>query len=1465
MKTEPHAGQFLLQAAAAGLLALAAILPARADYSNTVMSLHPLGYWQLNETTPVPTDAATNSGTLLSAANGLYAGVTHPVSGALAGSSDTAGGFANGAKVTIPWNAALNPPGPFSVECWANSDAVDGNRHTLVQSWVQGQNLTNSNDRSGWLLRQEGADLVLVLGSLGTPAAGAPYFYYTVPGVVSAGVWQHFLVSYDGTSPSIYINGSLATPTVTRSDGVALSPADIAAIRVTPNPLGPEIIGDRGYGGWAFSGSIDEVAIYGSALGASDALAHYQNGTNASPSQPYDQLVKASSPVGYWRLDEPAFVIVPPVATNLGSWGSGSDGRYLKGASPLEPGVPYHGFGTNNTAARFPGIAGLKDGDPGNPLTPGSCIKIPAQSGTIENMTITCWVKRNGDQVYWRGLVTQRDTDPSGTGHGGNGTGITLGGNGASATQGQGAELRMLWNKDDVYWQYDPQLYTPDQRWAFCAVVFSPTNRTVYLNTHAVSRTVPDNETTMPATPHDWSVNPIFLGYDARGPYYGENSAFNGAMDEVAIFDRALTTNEMRQLYAAAEVPPIILAQPQAPPPPVYEGMMVSLSVVCDEYASSSPLHYQWTKNGVPMPGQTTSVLAFSNLVTNDSGNYTVVVTNAFGAATSSVAVLTVLTGPPLIAHPPQSLQRYAGSTATFTVTAVGSAPLAYQWSFNGTPLSGATSSAYSVFDVRAGDAGNYSVLVTNTYGTTNVNAALTLLTATKLAAVVTERTPLGYWRLDETNGTVAYDYEGGRDGTYGAGVTNNVPGPEPAAFQGFDTGNKAYALNGNGGYVTVPSFGQINGAMTIVAWIKPDAVQSDWAGLVFTRGDGGGTSGLQYTQVGQLGYTWNDAAASYNWQSGLFPTADQWNFVALVVEPTQATVYLDSGTGMQFAVNTLAHGTATWSGVRFGSDSYGGRDYKGSMDDVAVYAYALSADEIDNIRKAGINGIYTPAKAFRWKGTNGADWSVAGNWNNTVPGASDIAVLSDSSTAGATVNLGADVTVGGLRFNDKVANQTIASTSGKTLVLSGGSVEVQAGTLSITCPILATNVGLVTSGTGVLNIRGALQTTYPNPGSWERVTVSGIELSGSGSWTILNDYPVMDVNGTLTVNDGAMIDWSSAVFTIAAFPGDTGILVQNGGVVKTIAQTTVWNGCCQGPGLILGHDNYFGGSGTSTAEYDLNGGTLTTPSVYCVNGIDSFNLQPPAGSAVFRFNGGILLATENDSTDPDIVKEGCTNLMGNLSHAYVGLGGAKIDTAGFTCGMGQGLEHDPALGATADGGLTKLGLGTLSLYKSSTYTGTTKVQVGVLSCPTVNALGGGALEIDASATVNLTYAGTRSITGLTIAGVAKPSGVYGSAASGAANVDAHFTGTGTVTVAPAVPPTPTLPPGNFSIATGGVPTFSNVSTTAGYTYWLTYKDSLKDATWTRIGTGTAGGGNKTFTDTVTPYPAQRFYRLEVQ
>ncbi|MBE7499557.1 MAG: immunoglobulin domain-containing protein [Verrucomicrobiales bacterium] len=1236
--------------------------------------------------------------------------------------------------------------------------------------------------------------------------------------------------SETGTSGtgSIYVNGVENAP-----------PQAIGGNGYVPNTTAPLRIGAGNPAGAAslfFPGWMDEVAVYPYALSSSQITAHYTAAT-ANPAG-YAALIAGDQPTGYWRFNEPPLppepVPVSVVVANQGSWGASANGTFNSGGmSSGVPGVPYAGFGAGNTACQFTG-------------TSESYIEIPAQNLLTDSWTVTCWAKRNGVSEYWNMLYSSPadlGQPTAGPSHPVTGVGFGNGGNPENTRN----DLRMYWagtdaNTGNYGATPSPALYMPDQQWTFVAMVASPSNIVMYMNGQAATHTP-----TTPYGAHDFSTVASFIGKKQKYNGWdsgGEVNGFRGTIDEVAIFDQALTEAQIRQLLAAAEVPPIILVQPQAPPPPVYEGMTLSLSVLVDEHSSTAPLEYQWTKNGDPMPGQTTANLTVSSLVTSDTGNYAVVVSNAFGSVTSSTVALTVLAGPPLIAQPPQSIQRYAGATATFSVTAYGSIPLSYQWSLNSTPISGATSSSYTVTDVRAGEERATTTWSLSAYGTVNANASLTLLSATKLAAVVTERTPFGYWRMDETSGTLAYDYWGGRDGTLRTGVTGNAPGPEPAAFQGFDTGNTAYELNGNGGYVTVPPFGAINGAMTIVAWIKPDAVQSDWAGLVYTRGDGGSTSGLQFTQGGQLGYNWNDAAASYNWQSGLYPTADEWNFVALVVEPTQATLYLDSGFGLQPAVNTLNHGTATWSGVRFGSDPYGGRDYRGSLDDVAVYAYALPADEIENIRKAGVEGIYTPAKLFRWKGAGGANWSVAGNWNDTVPGASDTAVLSDSSSAGATINLNTDVTVGGLRFNNKVANQTIASTSGRTLALSGGDVEVHAGRLSISCPIDATANGFTKSGSGVLNIAGPMEVTYQPPNEWTFHQVGGIELSGTGSWTVANDFPVMDVVGTVTVNDNATLDWSSSVSGIALRGGETGVLVQNGGLVKGKPVGDGW-ACCSGPGFILGgKPDYWGGTGASTAEYVLNGGILLVASIYNMNGAWDTPPAPPNGSAVFRFNGGILRATQADATDPGAIKEACTNLIGNLSHAYVGLGGAKIDVATFSCGINQALEHDPALGATPDGGLRAMstgGPGTLALYKLSSFTGP--------------------LAIDTGVTVRLGYAGDQQVAGVSIGGVDQGTGTFG---VGHKNPNGVFAGTGTVTVASAPPPPPTLPASSFSIA-GGVPTFTDVPTTVGYTYWLTYKNRLTDAAWIRIGAGTAGGGNKTFTDNVTAYPAYRFYRLEFQ
>ncbi len=75
------------------------------------------------------------------------------------------------------------------------------------------------------------------------------------------------------------------------------------------------------------------------------------------------------------------------------------------------------------------------------------------------------------------------------------------------------------------------------------------------------------------------------------------------------------------------------------------------------------------------------------------AGSYAVVVTNVAGAETSAVALLTVWV-PPAIMTQPQSTTNVVGTTANFSVTASGTAPLSYQWQSNGTNASGAALAA---------------------------------------------------------------------------------------------------------------------------------------------------------------------------------------------------------------------------------------------------------------------------------------------------------------------------------------------------------------------------------------------------------------------------------------------------------------------------------------------------------------------------------------------------------------------------------------------------------------------------------------------------------------------------------------------------------------------------------------------------------------------------------------------------
>ncbi len=199
-----------------------------------------------------------------------------------------------------------------------------------------------------------------------------------------------------------------------------------------------------------------------------------------------------------------------------------------------------------------------------------------------------------------------------------------------------------------------------------------------------------------------------------------------GPLSIVKVLANAGANKIFRGVSFAPNLGPLIVTQPQSQT--VMNGSQVTFDVIAQ---SRVALSYQWQKDGAALPGATDSSLALIGVSTNDQGTYRVVVTNSYGSIVSAGASLTVNTTltPPSITTQPSSQTVTLGGSTMFTVTATGTQPLDYQWSFNGTDISGQTNSSLNVLNASQADQGSAPQRESNPGGTTNSQpASLTVL-----------------------------------------------------------------------------------------------------------------------------------------------------------------------------------------------------------------------------------------------------------------------------------------------------------------------------------------------------------------------------------------------------------------------------------------------------------------------------------------------------------------------------------------------------------------------------------------------------------------------------------------------------------------------------------------------------------------------------------------------------------------
>ena len=870
---------FLARAAgaiAALVLALGASPVSAADYSTTVLSDGPVAYYRFSD------------------------GVTAPVTDQ-AINLGSLGAAANG-----NYNNALHPVPGALVGSAATAARVSGGQNVsipynaglntgsafAVEGWFRpaaantGGTLTCAissvqvaSPRSGWLIYQSATGWNFrTYNQNGTATA----VNITGGGVPVVGQWYHVVAVWDGTVGRLFVNGAL----------VATSPATT----FVANPNTPFAIGMRSDAAFVWAGDADEVAYYDFITpSAAQIAAHYANGISAAPSPSYDQVVLADSPAAYWRLNEGTFV--PPVAANSGSLGNAANGGYLGGATDGNeaPRAPqFIGFEPDNTALNLDGVNDFVKTIPG--LLNGK----PA-------FTLSGWIRRGADQANRTGIWGQNDI-------------VEFGYINNSTLE--------VWTDNGL----DIPNAIPNGEWAHLAIVSDGSPGTMTLYTNGVS--AGSRAHILPAD------NTFAFNIGGGGIFDGAGNFFNGQMDEVAVFDKALSAERICSQYYTAipNVPPFISRQPVATN--VFEGDTIRLSAFA---CGSGTVRYQWVFDFNVIPDATNSSLVINDAPVSASGDYWLVVENDYGMLVSDVVNVQVAPPPaPVITAQPQSITRYAGGKAVFRVEATGGSRIRYQWQKNGTDLAGETNAILMIAGVQANDADNYRVMVRNAGGTTPSDV-VTLTVISAAAGYETEvvsGNPLAYWRLGETSGTVAHDYWGGNDGTY----FNVTLGANGAILDG----DKAAEFDGSSSYVgTSLSLNDVS-AFTMVGWIRRNADQADRTGL-FGQND-----------LVEFGYINNNTLEVWT-DNGLdiSPNSipnEEWAQVAIVSDGSPGTITMYTNAEPAGSRGHVLPGT---NGFKFNIGGGGifdaaGNFFNGRIDDLAVYGRALSQAEICNLFVTG-------------------------------------------------------------------------------------------------------------------------------------------------------------------------------------------------------------------------------------------------------------------------------------------------------------------------------------------------------------------------------------------------------------------------------------------------------------------------------------------------------------------------------
>ncbi|HTV42743.1 MAG TPA: LamG-like jellyroll fold domain-containing protein [Candidatus Sulfotelmatobacter sp.] len=992
------------------ILSMPAVLTNSA-FSSNIMASGATAFWPMNETgeTPAAGDIETNYGTWGASANGVYGDwrsswqaslgvlqdgglevatnitILHGIRGAIAGDTDPAECFFDddGSEIVVPHNSpGLTLVPPFTLEAWMRPN-YDGNFGIAISEHSGTFNATGNSGGFDWLYSGSSNCFSMTVYNGNGGGSVEPKTTASYP----PGAWYHVVTTYDGTNVYYYIDGvqdSMNGPNGTNTQAT-----------MAPNYWDPITIGcGRGLGANGFYGSLDEMAIYTNYLMPLSVIQkHYQDGTNAAYAN-YKEDVLSLTPALYLRMDAPIWTPPPtstwPTLTNYGS--VGINGYYTpnavpsSGPAPSVNGVTPVGLPANSSF-RSDGVMSFADALNAPVFHPSG--KTP--------FSVAAWMKTfpcDIESRNWQSIVANGDSSWRMNLNAGNGR-ASFNCNGGSSDLGDfpatGAGITIN-----------------DGQWHWVVGTCDGSNTVVYVDGLVSSKT---NNTSLNETSQNVSVflsaypddNTGLGAFPNEVAYEGNNAVSGGSgrvmagdmCDAAYWYGTVLTSNQINSIYQSMNIPPIIDVQPASAV--VNQGTAYTNVT----YVSGTPpLSYQWYQNGSLAAGQTNENLIFpsvqlSNGATNNG--YYMVVKNAYGSVTSVVAQLVVNAAPYFTNNlnaAYTNMTVWAGTQLPeFSVLAAGAVPLYYQWFSNSVAFAAASVGASNIVitvpaGVPATVTNNYYCVVTNSVGSaTSLVAQVTIMPAPSapyVSTIIADR-PLAFWRLNEpgvdgpeggpNDGVIAYDYAGNNNGLY-TNVDLGFPPNNPNDTNAFSAAFGFAEIQNCD--VSCPSdldFGAPSGSnsnFSVECWIQGTGQQTSDAGLV-SKGWGGGGEEFNLDCGSDGSTAANGVTNPYDHSIRFFvrtepssnvvsvvsavnPEDQAWHHVVGVCDETNGYVllYIDgqligesaisATTGILPAANRLLLIGSRPSSETTNINSY---QFDGYMQDVAVYKYALSAQQV--------------------------------------------------------------------------------------------------------------------------------------------------------------------------------------------------------------------------------------------------------------------------------------------------------------------------------------------------------------------------------------------------------------------------------------------------------------------------------------------------------------------------------------